>query len=97
MNDETKGGNDIMDRLIRVNLRTVEGGYRYVSLWCELSAIAYPLTARVLKLSRPGATDERALGTAKDELREVVREMAALPFTASKQLQTELMQLWKDG
>ena len=97
MNDIRYTGVNLVNQLIGVNLRTVEGGFRLISIWAELSAVVYPLAFRVVMLSRHPASNARALETAKAELCEALMELGGLPFRALQDLQAELESLLRSG
>jgi hypothetical protein len=76
------------ERMVRANVSLVEGGFQYWSRVFELSAVLYPLAARVAMLSLPGARGGRALRTATDELEEALRELFMLPVNSARLLKS---------
>jgi hypothetical protein len=82
----------MIERASEVHLATVNSGFRYLRRWSELAARAYPLAHRATVLSATG--DSTDLGRVLDELREVLRELAELPYKESRRLQQEIMDAW---
>jgi choline dehydrogenase len=85
------GAADEKQRMLELYLAVVNGGYRYLGRWAEISAKRYPEFVRMLaSMNADPAAQAGGAGANMDSVRAFLREMIELPIEEAKRLQAEI-------